>query len=227
MHHSPTGSESFGNDSLDLWLICIQVIIVWLSFYLYNIFCYCRYPDDVYDRYWFPVQGSNSTFVKSTNFSGVQSLMTNKSVLPMTDNGEHFPPDAVMRTALTDTNGNMTILFPDLNTYEAFVSFYYAELDPTANNNSRNYYVAPYSPYGSSPYLVNPILNESNTGYNLPNALTYGIFEYSERWNILLYPDDPPSPLGPLVNALEFLEYESILMAPLTNLQDGELIIWV
>jgi hypothetical protein len=128
-----------------------------------------------------------------------------------------------MRTALTDTNGNMTILFPDLNTYQVFVSFYYAELDPTANNNSRNYYVAPY---GFSPCLINPILNQSNTDYNLPDALTYGLFQYSEGWNILLYPDDPPSRLGPLVNVLEFLKYE-IPMAPLTNLQDGELIIWV
>ncbi len=225
MHHSPTGSESFGNDSLDLWLICIQVIIVCLSFYLYSIFCYCRYPDDVYDRYWFPVKASNSTFVQSTNSSGLQILMTNRSVLPMTDNGEDFPPDAVMRTALTDTNGNMTISFPDMNSYEAFMSFYYAELDPTANGTSRNYYVST----SSFPLtLVNPFLNKTNSNlnaYSIPNVLTSGNFLYSEGWNILLYPD-PTSPLGPLVNALEFLESEN-QMAPLTNLQDGELIIWV
>ncbi len=226
MHHSPTGSESFGNDSLDLWLICIQVIIVCLSFYLYNIFCYCRYPDDVYDRYWFPVQGSNSTFVQSTSISGLQNLTTNRSILPMTDKGEDFPPDAVMRTALTDTNGNMTIFFPDDNTYGAFMSLYYAELDPTANDTSRNYYV---TPYGSYPYLLNPIVNQSNTylnnDYNPPNALTHFSFTYSEGWNILLYPD-PSSPLGPLVNALELLEFENS-MKTLTNFQDGELIIWV
>jgi len=224
MHHSPTASESFGNDSLELWLICIQVIIVCLPFYLYSIFCYCRYPDDVYDRYWFPVQGSNSTFVQSTNISGLQSLMTNRSVLPMTDNGNDYPPEAVMRTALTDTNGNMTIFFPDDNTCQAFMSFYYAELDPTANDTSRNYYVQPSD---EDPNFVNPVVNQSNsssnTDNNFPNVITFGYFLYSEGWNILLYPD-PTSPLGPLVNAFEFLESEK-QMATLTNLQDGELII--
>jgi hypothetical protein len=144
----------------------------------------------------------------------------------VTDNGNDYPPDAVMRTALTDTNGNMTIYFPDTNSYEAYMSFYYAELDPTANATSRNYYVA--TSYNNV-YLVNPILNQSNSysdnGYYYPNVLTSGVFLYTEGWYTLLYPD-PTSPLGPLVNALEFLELKN-LMAPLTNLRDGELIIWV
>jgi hypothetical protein len=152
--------------------------------------------------------------------------MTNRSVLPMTDNFEDFPPDAVMRTALTDTNGNMTISFPDVNSYEAYVSFYYAELDPTANSTSRNYYVTT----SSFPLtLVNPYVNETNSnlnGYTFPNVITSGYFLYSGGWDILLYPD-PTSPLGPLVNALELLELENFQMATLTNLQDGELIIWV
>jgi len=173
------------------------------------------------------VQGSNPTFVQSTNISGLQSLMTNRSVLPMTDNGNDYPPEAVMRTALTDTNGNMTIFFPDDNSCQAFMSFYYDELDPTANATSRNYYVQPSDSY--SPIFVNPVHNQSNSSSNTattyPNVITFGYFLYSEGWNILLYPD-PTSPLGPLVNAFEFLESES-LMDPLTNLQDGELIIWV
>jgi hypothetical protein len=170
------------------------------------------------------VKASNSTFVQSTNISGLQSLMTNRSVLPMTDNGNDYPPEAVMRTALTDTNGNMTIFFPDDNTCQAFMSFYYAELDPTANATSRNYYVQPSD---EDPNFVNPVVNQSNsssnTDNNFPNVITFGYFLYSEGWNILLYPD-PTSPLGPLVNAFEFLESEK-QMATLTNLQDGELII--
>jgi hypothetical protein len=165
------------------------------------------------------VQGSNSTFVQSTNISGLQILMTN-SVLPMTDNGDDFPPDAVMRTALTDINNNMTIYFPDMNNFDAFVSFYFAELDPTANATSRNYYILTPN---SDPLLVNPFLNQTNS--NPPNVLTFGYVLYNEGWNILLYPD-PTSPLGPLVNAVEFLKYGN-QMATLTNRQDGELIIWV
>jgi hypothetical protein len=150
--------------------------------------------------------------------------MSNGSVLPASDNGNDYPPEAVMRTALTDTNGNMTIFFPDMNSYEAHLSFYYAELDPTANSTSRNYYII--SP-DSDPLLVNPFLNKSSTDLynNIPNVITFTFFLYTQGWNILLYPD-PTSPLGPLVNALEFVEIGN-QMATLTNLRDGELIIWV
>jgi hypothetical protein len=126
-----------------------------------------------------------------------------------------------MRTALTETAGNMTITLPaDNNSYQAYLSFYYAELDPTANATSRNYYVlAPES----SPYLVNPILNQTNGFF--PDALFFNFAYYGNGSDIFLYPD-PTSPLGPLVNALEFLKVGD-QMVPLTNLQDGELIIWL
>jgi hypothetical protein len=177
-----------------------------------------RFPDDAYDRYWFPVQKSNSTFVQSTD-SGLQNLMINHSILPISDNGFDYPPDAVMRTALTDTSGNMTIYFPDTNSYSAYLSLYFAELDPTANATSRNYYVlvSGYL-YG----LVNPFVNQTS---NPPDALFVPDVYYSPGWDIVLYPD-PTSPLGPLVNALEFLEVGD-QMVTLTNPQDGELIIWL
>jgi hypothetical protein len=125
-----------------------------------------------------------------------------------------------MRTALTDTTGNMTINFPaDTNNYTAYLSLYYAELDPTANSTSRNYYVL--LP-GANPYLVNPLLNQSN--YFLDGLFNY--LDYSGNGlDILLYPD-PTSPLGPLVNALEILKLGDQIVT-LTNLQDGELIIWL
>ncbi len=215
-----TSSKSFGNDSLDLWLICIQVIVVCLSFYFYIIFGYCRFPDDDYDRYWFPVQKSNATLVQSTD-SGLQNLTTNHSILPPSVNGFDYPPDAVMRTALTDTTGNMTINFPaDTNSYPVYLSLYYAELDPTANVTSREYYVLPSEFY--YPSFVNPILNLTS---NYPDALLLDFYYFGYGLDILLYPD-PTSPLGPLVNALEFLKVGD-QMAKLTNLQDGELIIWL
>jgi len=216
MWHDPTGSESFGTDSLDLWLICIQVIVVCLSFNFYSIFGYCRFPDDDYDRYWFPVQGSNSTFLNSTN-SGLQILMANHSVLSASE--VDYPPDAVMRTALTDKSGNMTIYFPDTNSYQMYMLFYYFELDPTANVTSRTYYVEVAD---NITVLVNPIRNQSSY---YPNALDYYGISYYDGWNILLYPD-PTSPLGPLVNAFELFQIEGE-MVTLTNPQDGALIIWL
>jgi hypothetical protein len=207
-----------GNDSLDLWLICIQLIVVCLSFYLNNIFGYCRSPDDDYDRYWFPLQGSNSTFLQSTN-SGLQILMTNHSVLTL--NGYDYPPEAVMRTALTDTSGNMTISFPDTNkSYEVYLLLFYAELDPTANTTSRIYYV---NVPGSAPLLTNLVLIDAK--FNT-SAHSYSNMEYTNGWDIHLYQDPiAHSPLGPLVNALELWEIRVDQIATLTNPQDGELII--
>jgi hypothetical protein len=220
MWHNPTGCESFGNDSLDLWLICLQVIVVCLSFYFYIIFGYCRFPDDDYDRYWFPVQKSNTTLVQSTD-SGLQNLTSNHSILPMSVNGFDYPPDAVLRTALTDTAGNMTInLTADTNSYQAYLSLYYAELDPTANATSRNYYVLVPE---FVPFLLNPILNETNGLF--PDAFSFYFPYYGNGLDIFLY-RDPTSPLGPLVNALEFFKLGD-QMVTLTNLQDGELIIWL
>ncbi|CAK9250171.1 unnamed protein product, partial [Sphagnum jensenii] len=164
------------------------------------------FPDDDYDRYWFPVQGSNSTFLHSTN-SGIQILMANHSVLSVSE--LDYPPNAVMRTALTDKSGNMTIYFPDNNSYQMYMLFYYAELDPTANETSRSYYVEVAD---NNTVLVNPILNQSS---HYPNVLVYYDISYYDGWNILLYPD-PTSPLGPL----EFFEIEGQLVT-LTNPQDA------
>jgi hypothetical protein len=177
-----------------------------------------RSPDDDYDRYWFPLQGSNSTFLQSTN-SGLQILMTNHSVLTL--NGYDYPPEAVMRTALTDTSGNMTISFPDTNkSYEVYLLLFYAELDPTANTTSRIYYV---NVPGSAPLLTNLVLIDAK--FNT-SAHSYSNMEYTNGWDIHLYQDPiAHSPLGPLVNALELWEIRVDQIATLTNPQDGELII--
>jgi hypothetical protein len=178
----------------------------------YNISDYCRSPDDYYDRYWFPVQGSNSTFLQSTD-SRLQIVTNNYTTLAK--NGHDLPPQAVIRTALTDTSGNITISFPDTNSYQGYMSLYCVELDPNAT--SRIYYVKiPLQrPVGVNPVLV--------------RAVTAAVrFDYTKGWNILLYQNPiTPSPLGPLVNAVELLEVRTGHMATLTNPQDGESIIWL
>ncbi|KAH8932704.1 hypothetical protein BDL97_19G087800 [Sphagnum fallax] len=61
---------------------------------------FVRYPDDIYDRYWYP-EGSNSTFLESTT-PPPQILTTNHNI----DNNI-FPvviPEAVIDTALTTTD---------------------------------------------------------------------------------------------------------------------------
>ncbi|KAH9536338.1 hypothetical protein CY35_17G102100 [Sphagnum magellanicum] len=163
-----------------------------------------RYPDDIYDRYWYP-QGSNSTFLKSTT-PPPQILTTNHSI----DQNIISPdiiPAAVIDTALTTTGGNITIFFPDTS-YLAFVIFYYAELDATANATSRQFYgQVP----GYAPIYFNPIVNASQ--FSVSNES----FAYLPGWDIVLYQNQTiSSPLGPLVNALEVLEF-GLATATLTN----------
>jgi len=184
------------------------------SFYHYNFSGYCRYPDDIYDRYWYPV-GPNSTFLESTT-PPPQILTTNHNI----DENYISPvviPEAVIDTALTTTGDNITIIFPDDYTYRAFLIFYYAELDATANATSRQFYLQ--APQFTT-IVYNPIVNASQFSVNFE---CYIDVQYVAGWDIVLY-QDQTSPLGPLVNALEILEISENLMTILTNHEDGELL---
>ncbi|KAH8932703.1 hypothetical protein BDL97_19G087800 [Sphagnum fallax] len=173
---------------------------------------FVRYPDDIYDRYWYP-EGSNSTFLESTT-PPPQILTTNHNI----DNNI-FPvviPEAVIDTALTTTGDNITIIFPDDYTYNAFIIFYYAELDPTANATSRQFYLQ--VPLWDTE-VINPIVNASQFTVNYE---WYNDLSYVAGWDIVLYQDQTIySPLGPLVNALEVLEISENLMTILTNHEDA------
>ncbi len=187
-------------------------------FFHYGVSGYCRYPDDIYDRYWYP-QGSNSTFLESTT-PPPQILTTNHSI-NQTIISPDVIPAAVIDTALTTTGGNITIIFPDNYAYLALVIFYFAELDATANATSRQF-DAQAQEY--SIICLNPIVNASQFSVLYE---TFGLFEYSAGWDIVLYQDQTiSSPLGPLVNALEVLELSGNIFAILTNPEDGELLFY-
>ncbi len=199
---------------------CPQAVVDYLSFCFYCIFGYCRYPHDGFDRYWFPIQGSNSTFIQST--SPLQSLVASKIVGP-NNNLWGNPPETVMDTALT-SSGNITITFPDNYSYEYRLSFYYAELNSTANASSRKFYLE--VPGSSGDILLNPYSNGSNSVFNAEVEL-YDVV-YTPGTDIVLYPDQTvSSPLGPIVNALESWEISTNWIATMTDDQDGELLIWL
>ncbi|KAH8936918.1 hypothetical protein BDL97_17G111600 [Sphagnum fallax] len=176
----------------------------WLGLFL-------RHPDDESDRYWFPIQGSNSTFIQST--SPLQTLVASKIV-----NIEGWwddPPQIVMDTALTST-GNITITFPDDYSYNCILSFYYAELNSTANASSRNFYLQ----IPEEAILLNPYSNASDNAFRI-NVLSIDL-PYTPGTDIVLYPDQTvSSPLGPIANALEILELSTNPMATITNYQDA------
>ncbi len=194
----------------------------YIPFCFYCIFGYCRHPDDEFDRYWFPIQGSNSTFIES--FSPLQSLVASKIV---GNEGSTWgdPPAAVMDTALTSSS-NITISFPDYYNYEYILSFYYAELNSTANASSRIFYL---EVQGSSPgdSFLNPNSKSSNAVFSARIDLYWHI-AYKPGADIVLYPDQTlSSSLGPIANALETWEMSTNPMATMTNNQDGEFLIWL
>ncbi|CAM6001332.1 unnamed protein product, partial [Sphagnum balticum] len=174
---------------------------------------FVRYPDDTYDRYWY-FEGSNSTFLESTT-PPPQILTTNRNI----DENKISPvviPEAVIDTALTTTGENITIIFPVDYIYQAFVIFYYAELDATANATSRQFYI---QVPGCQTIVINPIVNASPFSVNYQWYLD---LPYVAGLDIVLYQDQTIySPLGPLVNALEVLEISENIMTILTNHEDA------
>jgi hypothetical protein len=187
-------------------------------FFHYTVSGYCRYPYDIYDRYWYP-QGSNSTFLESTT-PPPQILTTNHSI----HQNIIFPdviPAAVIDTALTTTGGNITIFFPDNYTYPALVILYFAELDATANATSWQFYAQATD---VPTIFLNPIVNASQFTLSYENFVAFVNFPGCD---IVLYQNQTiSSPLGPLVNALEVLELGENMMAIHTNPEDGELLFY-
>ncbi|KAH9530807.1 hypothetical protein CY35_19G003500 [Sphagnum magellanicum] len=175
-----------------------------------------RHPDDQFDRYWFPIQGSNSTFIQST--SPLQSLVASKIV---GDGNGIFgePPATVMDTALR-SSGNITITFPDNYNYEYILSFYFAELNSTANASSRIFYIhVPTS--NPRDILLNPY-SESLSGLFSAVFDIYWGLSYTPGADIVLYPNQTvSSPLGPIVNALENWEMSTNPIATMTNNEDA------
>jgi hypothetical protein len=147
-----------------------------------------RYPGDIVDHYWFPIE-SNSSYVHST--AQVEAL-TATGIVNTT-----FPPKAVMNTALT-TNGTMTIDFPYSQGYDWYMILYMAELNPNATASSREFYVevAGYSPT----WVLNPLVDGGRLG-----EFTYLAYYGTAATNyISLFKNQSISTaLGPLVNALE------------------------
>ncbi|CAK9237925.1 unnamed protein product [Sphagnum troendelagicum] len=173
-----------------------------------------RHPDDKFDRYWFPIQRSNSTFIQST--SPLQSLVASK-IVGRTNALAGEPPETVMDTALT-SSGNITITFPDDYNYEYILSFYFAELNSTANASSRIFYL---EVQGHGDSLVNPYSDSSNAVFSA-NTYPFWDLAYTPGADIVLYPDQTvSSPLGPIANALETWEMSTNPMATMTNNQDA------
>jgi len=166
-----------------------------------------RYPGDLVDHYWFPIE-RNSSYVQST--AQIEALTATDIVNVI------FPPEAVMNTALT-TNGTMTINVPFTHAYTWFMTLYLAELNPNASNSSREFYVG--VPGYSHTWVVNPLVDGGGLG-GFFEIEYYGVVPY---YVSLFKNQSISTALGPLVNALEIFELSQNQSAILTNEQDSKL----
>jgi hypothetical protein len=171
-----------------------------------------RYPDDSFDRYWFP-EGVNSTFVNIST-PPLQSL-SNVSVI-IENASRYYSPPAVLETALT-TRKSMRLSFPDTIS-RGYLALYFAELDPTANNYSRQFDIQ--IPQASERFVMNPYLMAPglDTSFEL---IFYDLLGVNYLDMIIAPYSNTSVSLGPLVNALEFCELMQNEIALLTNDQDA------
>ncbi|KAH9541902.1 hypothetical protein CY35_14G088600 [Sphagnum magellanicum] len=178
-----------------------------------------RYPDDIFDHYWFPIK-SNSQYVESA--AQVEALTATSIVNVTFSNATSivnvtFPPNAVMNTALT-TNGSMTINIPSTSTYTSIMTLYFAELNPNASNSSREFCVeARTRGFYPSCMSVNPLVDGGGLG-----GVSWSEYFGPVSYDVSMFQNQSISTaLGPLVNALEILEVnQNDEFGILTNEQD-------
>ncbi|KAH9531332.1 hypothetical protein CY35_19G033000 [Sphagnum magellanicum] len=163
-----------------------------------------RHPDDIADRYWFPIK-SDSSYVQST--AQVEALTATNTVNAV------FPPETVMDTALTTNGTCMTIDIPFLHTYIWFMKLYWSELYPNASASSRQFYVGVP---GYETKFVNPLVNTSGLDEIFNLSYSGRVPNYVSLFKNLSI----STALGPLVNALEIFERSQTQFVTLTNEQD-------
>jgi hypothetical protein len=116
----------------------------------------------------------------------------------------------------------MGISFPDTIS-RGYLGLYFAELDPTANNYSRQFEIR--IPQASTSQVINPY--KSTGGLDTLDELIFLDLLEVNYLDMIIDPYSNTSvSLGPLVNALEFCELMQNEVALLTNDQDGELSIF-
>ena len=178
------------------------------------MFIVCRYPDDKFDRYWFPKHVDN-TYVNGT------TILTNLSTTTVvnTVNTNTSVPSSVMQTCLAMSKpGNMTFYFPlqQDSTY-AYLEFYWAELDPNVNVTSRQFKV--HVPGFALDSSLN-VYNESQGLYSfLEEAWWY--FTLTPQTSKFVQYSTPTSVYGPILNAVELFAITDVISST-TTVIDGE-----
>ena len=88
-----------------------------------------RYPNDVYDRYWTPLQ-----------FDDWIPITTNSTIYPHSDDNDYSIPDVVLRTAAKTQNASIPLNLywtPPDSLSKCYVYFHFAEIEKLENGQQR------------------------------------------------------------------------------------------
>lgn len=166
-----------------------------------QIFFYCRYPDDPFDRIW------QSDSVRKANYlvdvaPGTEKISTK---MPIDVSRDESPPQKVMQTAVVGRNGSLTYRL-NLDGFPGFgwAFTYFAEIEDLRPTDTRKFrLILPGAP-DVSKAVVN--IQENALGkYRLYEPGYYNIslpFVLSFRFG-----KTSDSTLGPLLNAMEINKY--------------------
>lgn len=187
---------------------------------------FCRYPDDPFDRYWFSA-AANTTFLQTAT---PLELLTTAQPIANTKNDSFYVPWPVLQDGLQlPAPGNMTLLADGGtegtgNVYKlAEVCLHFAELDPTANITSREFYITIPRPGGPEVLVENafnftpiPMPFTANTWY------IWDLRDFGPSTSIT-FSSAPNSVKGPIINGMELFSITEPADVTLTTPRDGQL----
>ncbi|XP_031485630.1 probable LRR receptor-like serine/threonine-protein kinase At5g59680 [Nymphaea colorata] len=158
-----------------------------------------RYPDDSYDRLWFPFLPKNGQ---------VMTKIVNNTATSFATNVPDYPPPAVLSHAITpaSNSGNSQLpltSFLDASTPETlpyYLNLYYSEV--TQSNSNRSFFV--YLDKGSISGTIVPPYGSFHE-FTCPNC------SFSPTSNLALVPTQN-STLPPIVNAMELFKFSDALV---------------
>lgn len=170
-----------------------------------NLWIPSRFPDDAYDRIWYPW---NDTIWTMINTSSPINLRE--------DNG-YQPPLSVMNTAAirSESSENFTFYFPTVDLNKSFqyqIFFHFAELEQLRSNEFRQFNIFIDGVFAHGPF--SPVYLSADTIfiYSALNGLNKHVIDF---WKTTT------STLPPILNALETFILQP-LSAPPTDNRDGK-----
>ncbi len=174
--------------------------------YIY-IYIYCRYPYDVYDRQWandLPQVNPISSFAINTT-------------TPVDVSGPlDMVPELVMQSAESWPRGqglNLTLPYVTSDNSNYYVAFYFAEIDPLAHNQTREFDIVLNQGPSEDYYLNISVVSLAGGMYMACEVVATNVIFNSSSGSIQLIPH-ADSQLGPILNALELF----LLLPPAPNL---------